>query len=272
MLDISLVASDLDGTLLSPDHQLQPQLLRAIESFRLHGGIFTIATGRPYQTALPFIRQLNIDVPVILCNGAVIMEKEQLILQQSFQAASLQRLIEDAYAKGLQVFMFSHLDVYVFAKHAETEAYEHKENITCKMMDYHSTAWKSLYIEKVILIGSVELARRLWEQHAEETKHFQAFQSEVNYLEIVDRACSKGTAIQQVSQRLNISRERIMSIGNELNDLPMFEASAIGVAVANANSQLKQAASYICNNAYGEGVLEAIERLLTQTHSRKRGI
>ncbi|MNR65967.1 phosphoglycolate phosphatase [compost metagenome] len=56
-----------------------------------------------------------------------------------------------------------------------------------------------------------------------------------------------------------------MTIGNEMNDLPMYAVSAIGVAVANGREGLKDAADYICQKAYGQGVVEAIERFALET-------
>ena len=81
-------------------------------------------------------------------------------------------------------------------------------------------------------------------------------------MEIVDKSCSKGTGVSIIADMLGIAQEHIMTVGNELNDLPMYSRSAIGVAVANSREDLKAAADYVCELAYGQGVIEAIEHFV----------
>ena len=70
-MSIKLVVTDLDGTLLTSDKKVSPRAMRAIEAMRERGVHFTIATGRNTASAAGIIRQLRIQAPVIVGNGAL---------------------------------------------------------------------------------------------------------------------------------------------------------------------------------------------------------
>ncbi len=259
--NIRLVVSDLDGTLLSASNELETSVLQTIESYRAQGGYFTIATGRPLVTAMPIVKKLKIDLPIILCNGAVIVQSGQVIEQYNFLLSSLTDLLSEAHHNGLAVLMFCQSHVYIFGHTSDTVVYEEKEVIACEKLSFDLGKWRELQAEKVILMGEFRLSQSLWEKQCSVTKsRFEAFQSEYNYLEIVDKKCNKGKAVAFVASKLGIRREQIMTIGNERNDLPMYAYSRIGAAVANSREELLQAADYICSKPYGQGVIEVMER------------
>jgi len=260
---IQLIISDLDGTLLSPSNKLEQNVLYTIEKYKSTGGHFTIATGRPLVTALPILEELQIDLPVILCNGAVIAKRNEIIEQHSFQLSEFSQLLIEAHESGLTVLLFCETDVFIFEHTADSIVYEKKEVISCKLLPIEEMNWLHLKAEKVILMGNFDTSKSIWDKHLESVgDRFEAFQSEYNYLEIVDKSCSKGNAVSIVAEKLGIAKEHIMTIGNELNDLPMYSRSGIGVAVANSREDLKAAADYVCDQAYGQGVVEAIERFV----------
>ena len=69
---IKLFVTDLDGTLLDKEHHISEENKRAIREAVERGVVVTIATGRMYVSALPFAKELGVDVPIITYNGALI--------------------------------------------------------------------------------------------------------------------------------------------------------------------------------------------------------
>ena len=67
---------------------------------------------------------------------------------------------------------------------------------------------------------------------------------EYEYLDIVPKNVSKGNALEFLGNYLNIKKNEILAIGDNLNDLDMVEKAGIGIAVNNAYSELKQVANY----------------------------
>lgn len=73
-IDSIVIAFDLDGTLVDQDRQIKHSDLEIITEVHRRGAKITQATGRTYNSARPFISQLEIEMPIILCNGAVILD------------------------------------------------------------------------------------------------------------------------------------------------------------------------------------------------------
>lgn len=69
-----LIVTDLDGTLLNEDEEISAKSEEAIKKFKKNGGLFSIATGRTESTVSDFVDQLEVDIPVILYNGARIVD------------------------------------------------------------------------------------------------------------------------------------------------------------------------------------------------------
>ena len=80
------------------------------------------------------------------------------------------------------------------------------------------------------------------------------------YTEISAENINKWRAIEELSRILNISKEEIMAIGDNVNDIQMIENSKIGVAMDNSRDEIKLRADYITKSNDEDGVVEAIEK------------
>jgi Cof subfamily protein (haloacid dehalogenase superfamily) len=78
------------------------------------------------------------------------------------------------------------------------------------------------------------------------------------YLEILNKNASKGLAVQHLAEKLGISYEETMAIGDEENDRSMLEAVGNPVVMANGNPELKKIAKYITKSNEDSGVAHAI--------------
>ena len=81
-----------------------------------------------------------------------------------------------------------------------------------------------------------------------------------HYTEISAENINKWRAIEELSRILNISKEEIMAIGDNVNDIQMIENSKIGVAMDNSWDEIKLRADYITKSNDEDGVVEAIEK------------
>lgn len=260
---IRLVVSDLDGTLLSSQHELTDEVKNVIMEYEKRGGLFTFATGRPLITAQTFERELNLALPYILCNGSIIAHKGEVVESSAYRVGNLAELLIQGNQAGIDVLLFHEEGISAFRDSETLRQFEHKERVQCSFYEPDASAWRELYVQKVILMGDLSVARALWRTHVLEYQYgdsYAAFQSEVNYWEIISGGLSKGTALQRLAKSLHIKPEEIMALGNQLNDLDMLRYAGIGVAVGNAHEELKAEASYVCSRGYGEGVIEAMEK------------
>lgn len=96
------------------------------------------------------------------------------------------------------------------------------------------------------------------------SKYIDCFKSDPRFLEIVPKGINKGTAVQALCRHYGIKKQNVMSIGDYYNDIDMFKASGISVAMANAPDDIKQMVSYVTQaDNVNCGVAEAIYRFLS---------
>ncbi|MDQ0207387.1 Cof-type HAD-IIB family hydrolase [Alkalicoccobacillus murimartini] len=234
-----LLVSDLDGTLLNEHHQISVENKKAIQAFTEKGGLFTIATGRMLSAALPYIQELDLKVPVILGNGTQIYCPKQQRLLQSHTITSHRNKIDQIWNthsdRGV-VLAYINDQIYTPNRNGLISTYEDKENVTCIVSDT-----VPLQMNKLLVIGeqihdAVQMVGELLKV---------CIQSDTTYLELLPFGVSKGSALQELRRLLGHDIQRIISVGDQLNDLSLFEASDCGYAVENAHTDLKRVASYI---------------------------
>jgi hypothetical protein len=79
--------------------------------------------------------------------------------------------------------------------------------------------------------------------------------------QLLDSHVSKGYALSQLARLKRLSLANAVAIGDNYNDLSLFEAVAYRIAVANAPEGVKERANYVCRHRYGRGFLEAVAHL-----------
>lgn len=195
-----------------------------------------------------------------------------IVERNGLDAGLLSGLLREANEAGLNILLYRGDQVYTFRHTTDIADYEHKECVTCSVISYEEEmVWRDCELDKVILLGPVETSYSLWMKWAPALAGAAAaFQSELNYLELVAGHVSKGTALKLLMQKLEVRPEEVMAIGNQMNDLPMLLTAGIGVAVANSPDKLKEIADYVCVNSYGDGVLEAIELFIYSSWAKAR--
>jgi len=81
-------------------------------------------------------------------------------------------------------------------------------------------------------------------------------------LDITDPRVNKGSSLELVSKEMGINLKNIMAMGDSENDIEFLRVAGYKVAVANADSELKDIADYVTRKSYGDGVAEAINRFV----------
>jgi len=123
---IKLLAVDLDDTLLDKSSQVSPRCREAIKKAVEKGVTVTVATGRMYAAALPFARQLELDVPIITYNGALI--KSSLSGEVFFEQALDQAVAADVLTlfreRGWYIQVYVGDQFYIAEPNERSRAYE----------------------------------------------------------------------------------------------------------------------------------------------------
>lgn len=261
-----LIAADLDGTLMGEDALISPKVKDAVRQAVDKGIRFTIATGRAFDSALSFARELGINTPLICYQGGLIKDhlSGQVIYEQSVPLPMAQELIRFTRQRGL------HLNVYV----DDSRAYA--ERMTPEARYYTGIAKAAVYPVgdmlafldrepmKLIIILSDDGATGplIAELGALFAGRMRFVRSYSRFVEGIPQGVSKGHALARLADHLGIPLEETIGIGDNDNDLELVERAGLGVAMGNASPAVKAAADYIAPSVDEEGVVEVIERFV----------
>lgn len=273
ILKYPLFVSDIDGTLINRVKKIPDANKQNLATYRQHGGLFTLATGRSYIEAKHFIKELQIQLPVILCNGALIYDPSTDVL--SPMATMERELVFDTLTElkkweVLDIFVYTLDRVYATGISSHSRSAIEVKEFPLELIDTFD------HIPQVPLIKLVAVAKeeamqpfRQWMRQVNYPG--ELVQSADNYFEILPSNVSKGNAVQSLAEKLNLTIEQCAVIGDHLNDLSMVEVAGISAAVANAHSKLIQAARHVMPSNEDAGVAHFIRHHLLTTIPQAQG-
>lgn len=243
-----LICTDLDGTLLREDGTISAENLNAIDYFKQEGGTFTFVTGRMPFFVSNIYNTIRPNAPFGCINGGGLYDHtKQEYIRKSVMPDGVFDLIQCIDKKfpdiGIQVNTF--YKIY-FCKENETMKYFRQitkmPNLTCRYDEVTEPIAKIVFgsecNEEILQIKETLLAHPLAER-------FDFIRSEKTLFEILPKGIGKGTAIQSLTQHLNLDIRKTIAIGDYDNDISMFHAAEIGIAVSNASQEALAAADYV---------------------------
>jgi Cof subfamily protein (haloacid dehalogenase superfamily) len=264
MSRIALVVSDVDGTLLTTDKTLTESAMAAVRRLHEAGIAFTITSSRPAIGMRFLIQPLQIKLPVGAFNGGCIIDPDLNPIElHTIPAPAVQRSLEVLNEFGTDVWLFT-WDRW-FARDGngpyvplEKRAIRADPTIVADFTPYLASACKVVGSSAdAPLLQRCELAM----QQALGTQA-TAVRSQSYYLDVTPPGCDKGTFVKAMASRLEIPKQAIATIGDMRNDLPMFEASGLSIAMGNATDEVKEMATQVTASNEEEGFASAIEMIL----------
>lgn len=262
--DISWVVTDLDGTIVGRDLRLVERSAAAARAFRATGGEVFVATGRSEESAGPFHRELGLDTPAILYNGARITD---LARNEPLLDLTLDRTRRDAVretiprlAANIGVVGFCQDVAYILRDAPILPDYARRDAVALRPLD--GRPMSELAFSKIMIIGanaSDLVTPRLLLADAGITGHL--VQSEAGYLEVLPSGASKGDALLWLARERNVDPRRIAAIGDNPNDASMLAAAGLGIAVAEAHPDAKAAADLVIGSCDSGALADLITLL-----------
>lgn len=259
-----LFFTDYDDTLYNTQLTVSPENRAAARYFMDNGGRFSIATGRAHRTFTPQIEKehLQFNAPVVLSNGGAIYDYEDdRYLARTLLDDALPSLIAQLCETFPQLgFEAYHGDeIYVHNPNLVTETHLDRVGTPftlCPIADM-PTPWNKVILEQdePVLRDVATHISRHWGGVCE------AIFSNKYLLELTAKGSSKGTMVRQVADLLGIDPHHIYCIGDNQNDIPMLELSAIPFAPANCAQQVKDWGARILCHTDDHAIAQAIALL-----------
>lgn len=272
--DIKAVFVDLDGTLLKGVDGISQRTVEAFCKIRAQGILPVIATGRPACESDFAIQAIGANQFLIVMNGLEIYEDyaSRRLLYESYMTSEQ---IEDIIPWLLKNELF--IEVYIGEKsYCQTD--NHKLIWDCGMTPEQSRFFadivevkddlmgyireNSMHVNK-LLISVLDTARiPALRKRMEAVAGIQTLSSGPHYIEVLPVGVDKGLAVQRVCEAAGFTKEQVMAIGDSENDIGMFDAAGLRVAMGNAYPELKANADIIAPDCNNDGVAWALENLL----------
>jgi Cof subfamily protein (haloacid dehalogenase superfamily) len=285
-MPISLLALDLDGTLLDSRGQISERNRIAIDNARRQGVHVALVTGRRFRDSRPVALDLGLDVPLISHNGA--LTKHAATLQtvcvlplpvdaarealQIGRKADADSLLSDDH-EGLGVLVYDHLRGGNTAAHKyiswarrihgeeegakavqQVESLEHYLDHDPIHLSFSGGCEEMDQLEEILKTELGPTVKILSTKYLEQ---------DFTLLDVVNPAASKGAGVAAAAAELDVVREDIMAIGDNYNDLEMLLFAGTGVVMANAPLSLREIAGLHPTASNREdGVALAVEQFI----------
>lgn len=237
----SIIATDLDGTLLNTDHQLDPFTVETVREVESLGVKFIIATGRHYRDVVGIRDVLGIEAYLITSNGARIHAPDnERIYSRDIHAAAVRRLVQPDIAGSEHVIvnLFAD-DAWLIDRHApELLAFHQDSGFDYDVMDLREHDGEN--IAKVLYIGDPkDLQVTAANLEREFGDSIYVTYSLPDCLEVMTSDVSKGRALRFVLDRLAIPVAQSVAFGDNMNDIDLLETAGHPFMMNNANPALK---------------------------------
>ncbi|MGI6129126.1 MAG: Cof-type HAD-IIB family hydrolase [bacterium] len=258
-----LLALDLDGTLLNDDNSISERNRAAIWAARQRQVIVTLSTGRMYSSALRFARELEMVVPLVTYNGALVKDTAGRVYRDlPLPLPAARKALEIANEYDIHVNLFINDQLYVDRDDIWTERYRVSSATTPKMvpaLEQVLTAEPN----KVLLLGEekkIVPARDFLEKELAGLAHVTS--SHPEFIEIIHPNVSKQSGLEYLLHQFQITPSEVIAIGDNYNDLEMIKFVGLGVAMANAPAAVRAQADYVTGRNSEDGVAQVIEEFI----------
>ena len=237
------MALDLDGTILSATLQLDPRDVAAVARI-VQAGIAVVAcTGRPYPGALPWVKRLDLDGPIICYQGAQVRTLAgEMVLDQGIEHELAMEVIRFARERNLHIQAYFDDQLLVERDRPEAHEYADHAGMAIHVVSDFDQAMGPTTPKLVIVASREVLERLLPEVRTRWEGRLNAATSMPTYLEFTSIESDKAKALAFLCKRMSISQAQSVAVGDGRNDVSMIAWAGLGVAVEGSEPEVIAAA------------------------------
>lgn len=263
-----LIAVDIDGTLINSNKEINQRTKDALIKAQEEGNVVVISSGRSPIGVMKYAKELKLDeYEGYICNynGArtADMKTDEIVINHTLALDKTREMLK--LSDELDIFYVIYFDNKIYTQDFKTYNLDDiaiKNDMLVK------------YVPKLSEKIDFEPNNILFTQHPEnmeepsnilEEKFGEEFEfvfSEPFYFEAMPKEVSKGKALLELAEKLNISKENVIAFGDQMNDYTMIEMAGVGVAMANAVDELKNIADHVTSSNDEDGIAKYLEEFV----------
>ncbi len=276
---ISLLALDMDGTLLNSEKKIDPQSVEMLKAVRNAGITIALSTGRGLTELKDYMEEIRACVDCgVITSGAVVYDfrTDQVIWARRIGRETARKVYELGWQEDTMSVLMSIYET--ITDRAEVEhmedfgmgAYKGMYRRYTKMVDEYRD-YVLAHAEEAIKINFYHKDRESRDRtfhRMEELPVARTYQEETS-LEVIPCGLSKAAGLEELCRYLGISMEETMVVGDSENDMEVLEVAGVAVAMGNALKEVKDICDIcVADNDHG-GIAEVCQYLLDQNKDRE---
>ena len=262
-----LIAFDLDDTLLNRQKKVTEKTKKALMNAQEKGLRLVVASGRLPYGVRPYAEQLDVmshgGYYMGFNGGAIIDSRGELISATYLDSKYIEPVYDILRSTNITTMVHKGDDIYADRKvnaytHVESDVIGIPLNLVDDIADF--VDWR---IHKFLLGGEPE------ELKATEKILIEKFGKELDiyfsapwFLEVMPKGISKGIGIEKICEHMGISTDEVIAFGDSFNDLSMIRTAGMGVAMGNAEDEIKRCADYVTADCDSDGIALALEKII----------
>lgn len=268
------VAFDMDGTLLNKQRNILPETVAVLNKLKQQGIKVILVTGRHHSMIYPYYHQLQLNTPAICCNGSYLYDFNKQVYFDAnpltkLQAKKLLNLINQ-----YQVHTLIYTDQYI--------NYEVMDDHMLGLFEWRNTLPPEQQPEFVKVDSFEELIEnatdvfkfatssqdipvlQTFSAAVEKQGDYECEWSWVNRADIAAKGNSKGNGLANWAKYEGIELEQIIAFGDSYNDLSMLKMAGLGIAMGNADEEIKQQADRVIGDNNSTSIAEELNRIFVE--------
>ena len=271
-MEIKIIATDMDGTLLDPRGQLDLlRLEKILDQLDQRGVRFVIATGNEIHRMRQLLGHLAERVVLVVANGARIFENNELLQAQTWDDAMVDKAL--GHFKGRECqdqfvvtamnggfvktgTVFTELDKFMTPEMIE-KLYQR-----LNFVDEFDSSLFGGVLKMSMVVGEERLDSVLQEVNDLFDGRVRAVSSGYGCIDILQDGIHKAWGLVELLKRWNLKPEQIMAFGDSENDIEMLELAGISYAMENAEESVKRVATKVAPANSQAGVYKVLENWL----------
>lgn len=265
--NFKMVAFDMDGTLLSSDHQLSSRTITAVRLIADAGILILLATGRMTSAVKKHLDKLGTSGLVVSHNGALVnnVKTGEIYHHRTISKNVISKVLE--LLKGKKTIVHFNFGDHIYFTKNNPYSKQYSQDLEVSLT--YSSSFSNLEGEptSILLMDTKDVLKELLailinDLNQSFSSTIMPWKNDVWWLQILPTKTSKGRGVLQAAVFLNITPKEIISFGDNYNDMDMLQNTGLGIAMGNAVPELKQIADFVTVSNQEDGVALVLETLL----------
>jgi Cof subfamily protein (haloacid dehalogenase superfamily) len=259
-----LLALDLDGTILDMQLNLDPRDLKALGRIVSGGVRVIVCTGRPFPGAVPWVKRLGLEGPIVCYQGAEVRSLDGgVLLDHGIPHDVAMEVISYARERGLHVQAYRDDELMVERDRPEAHRYAEHAGMEIHLVGDLDQAMGPTTPKLVIVSEPATLEALLPDARRRWAGKLNVATSTPDYLEFTSVDSDKASALKFLCERFDISQADVAAVGDGRNDASMIAWAGLGVAVAGSPQEVVDAADWTIPGPGHGGIQQLADALLS---------